>query len=135
MFAWAPDSAVPAPDVQVGNSILPVRGTATLTAGVTACWTGRGTVHEACAKLAGNGFADRTARIALRYTEGGSGYELLKGDSVVRGDSGSLLYEKTGSGVIAVGLIVAGSRLGGGYSGMIPIASVESGLGVHVLTS
>ncbi|GLW36013.1 hypothetical protein Areg01_89480 [Actinoplanes regularis] len=132
MMAWAPDSAVPTTQVLAGDRYLPVWGTRTPVSGDRVCWTGRGTGHEACAVIAGNSAKDRANRALLRAVRG-PGYVMIRGDKIIHGDSGSLVYMYGGAGVYAVGLAVIGSP--NEYSAMVPIRTVEDYLGVSVLTA
>jgi Putative peptidoglycan binding domain len=137
IFAWAPDTAVPAPDVTIfpalaGQSTVPILGEMSPLQAqqnkLQACWSGRASEAEVCGPVIGD-------RDSKHYF----GIGKVLGRS---GDSGSLVYvhDPAGSeGVYALGMVVsANSSLlptSLWETRVIPMFLIEQNLGVQLLTA
>jgi hypothetical protein len=145
MFAWAPDTLIPTAKVLVGTSYQNVIGEANYkdlkNAGSVACWTGRTSKIEKCASIVGKSSELSAKQLAQIIKHGGSaalaqyrgGYVFMDGQTPLPGDSGSLVYGKTQTGVKAVGIVTATGR-NTSISVMLPVQTIDTQLGLTTLT-
>lgn len=145
-IAWAPDMATPSPQVFTGLTLSDVVGESNYremkSARDPVCWTGRTSKVEKCARVLGR-WSDLSTKERVKVlANGGSlipvlyqNYVIIQGSKILQGDSGSLMYEKAATGVLAAGIASASNSSLSPYSLFLPVQTIDAHLGVRTLTA